>query len=114
MLEQLLFFTSCSSIQFFNSPASPDTVNEAAWGNLSLTVLGLYDLWDPMPLHWSPSTFHPNSCLGKQRISLACASAHKPNLFPTKRYYLVGSIYVLGTAKEYYINLSLVSNPLYY
>ena len=28
------------------------------------------------------------------------------NLLPTKIYYLVGLIYVFGTATEYYINLS--------
>ena len=33
---------------------------------------------------------------------------------PTKRYYLVGFVYVLGTATEYHINLSLVLNSLYY
>ena len=35
------------------------------------------------------------------------------NLLPTKWYYLVGFIYVLGAAAECYINLSLVLNSLY-
>ena len=38
---------------------------------------------------------------------------HVPNLLPTKRYFLVGSIYVSGAATEYYINLSVVLKSLY-
>ena len=52
MLEQLLFFPDCLSIQFlivFNSPPSPKTVSKATIGNLSLTVEHLCDLWDAMP-----------------------------------------------------------------
>ena len=44
MLEQPLVFTGCSRIQFLNLPLSPDTVSEAAQGNLPLTVQHLCDL----------------------------------------------------------------------
>ena len=38
-----------------------------------------------------------------------------PNLLPIERYYyLVGYIYVLGTAAKYYLNLLLVLNSPYY
>ena len=74
-----------------------------------------------MLLHWPTNTFHPNPCLWKHKIFLGvasilsmCFSAHIPNLLPSKRDYSVGFIYVLGTAAEHYINLSLVLNPLYY
>ena len=109
MLEQPLVFTGCSSIQFFNSPPFPNTVSEAAQSSLLLTVPHRCDLQDTMPRHSSPNASHPNPCLGKQKISLEVASvltlysAHTAHLLPTKRYYLVGSIYVLGTAAEYYI-----------
>ena len=43
-----------------------------------------------------------------------CASAHIANLLLTERYYSVGSIYVLWTSTQYYINLSLVLNSLYH
>ena len=52
MLEQPLDFTGCSSIQFFNSPPSPNTVSEAARGTFPLTVQHLCDLREPMTLHW--------------------------------------------------------------
>ena len=59
MLQQPLDFTGCSSIQFLNSPPSPDTVSEAARDYLPLTVQRLCDLRDAMPRHWSPSASHP-------------------------------------------------------
>ena len=44
----------------------------------------------------------------------SCASAHLANLLPTKAYNLVGSIYVLRAAADYYIkHLSLVLISLY-
>ena len=59
MLEQPLDFTGCSSIQFLNSPHSPNTVSEVAQGYLPLTVQPLCDLQDAMPRHRSPSATHP-------------------------------------------------------
>ena len=50
MLEQPFIFTVCSSIQFFNSPPSLNTVSAAARGSLTLTVQWLYDLRDA---YWS-------------------------------------------------------------
>ena len=67
----------------------------------------LCDLRDAMPLPWLPLPL-------PREAEDWCASTHMADLRPTKRYYLVGSIYVLGTAIEYYINLSLVLNSLYY
>ena len=99
MLEQPLDFTGCSSIQFFNSPPSPNTVSEAARGTFPLTVQHLCDLREPMTLHWSASASHTNPYLKKQRISVRVANilivcfSHIPNLLPTRRYYLVGFIY---------------------
>ena len=99
MLEQPLVFTGCSSIQFFNLPSSPTAVSQGAWCNLPLTVQHLCDLWDAMPLHWSPSAFHPNSCLGQQRISLGVTSilsmflcSHA--LFTTHKKVLLGRFYL--------------------
>ena len=34
----------------------------------------LCDLWNAMPLHWSPSVSYPYPCLGKQKPSLGVAS----------------------------------------
>ena len=47
MLEQPLDFIGYSNIQFFDSPPSPDTVSEAAWGYLLLTQQRLCDLGTP-------------------------------------------------------------------
>ena len=109
MLEQPLVFTGCSSIQFFNSPHSLNTVSEAAQGNLPLTMQHLCDLGNTMLLHCSPSASHPNPCLGKQRISLGVGSILWMYLCPhtkhaSHRYYLVGFIYLVGTATEHHIN----------
>ena len=51
--------TGCLSIQFFDSPPFPNTVNLAAVGYLPLTLQHLCDLQDTMPCHWSPSASHP-------------------------------------------------------
>ena len=70
-------------------------------------------------LKLSPS-FPTQLFLEKQRISiglasiLTSASAHIANVLPTKAYFLVGSIYVLGAATKYYINhILLILNSLY-
>ena len=60
MLEKTLVFTGCSSIQFFNSLPSLNTVNEAALCSLPLTVQPLRDLMGATPHHWSPSASHLN------------------------------------------------------
>ena len=58
-LGQSLEFTGCTCIQFFNSPPflnslpSPNTLNEAAPGHLTLTVQCLCNLQEAMCL--SPS-----------------------------------------------------------
>ena len=64
MLEQPLDFTGCSSIQFFNSPPSPNQVSQAARGYLPLTVQRLCDLRETMPRHWSASASHPTFSQG--------------------------------------------------
>ena len=97
MLEQPLAFSGCSTIQFFNSLPSLNTVSEAARGNLLLTVQHLCDIWDAMPLHWSPSACHLNPCLGKQTISLGVTSILSMCLCPPKGRY----IYVLESATEH-------------
>ena len=51
----------------------PNTVSQATYGYLPLTVQHLCDLRDTMPRHWSPGASHPNPYLGKQRISLGVA-----------------------------------------
>ena len=56
MLEQPLLFTSCSSIQFFNSPRFP---KDSQLCHLHLNVQPLYHFWDAIPGHWSPSGSHP-------------------------------------------------------
>ena len=63
--------------------------------------------------------FQPNPHLDRKRISLwmasiliMCLSAHIVSLIAAKRYYLVGSIYVLGFVIIHYISLSLVLNLL--
>ena len=68
-----LVFIVCSSIQFFISPPSPNTVCEDARGSLLLIVPDLHNLKDAMSHHGLPSAFHPNPCLGKYRISLGVA-----------------------------------------
>ena len=71
-----------------------------------------------MSRHWSATKcFRPNPCLGREDFPrggkyLTMCPAYIANLLPTKRYYLVGSIYKLGAATEYYINLSLILNSL--
>ena len=55
MLEQPLLFTGFS-IQFFNSPTSPNIAISDTFGTLPLTVQCLCDLRDTMSCHWSPST----------------------------------------------------------
>ena len=52
-------FTGCSSIQFYNSPLSPNTVSEAGHGYQPLTLQRLCDLQDITPRHQSPSASHP-------------------------------------------------------
>ena len=59
MLEQPLLFTSFSSIQFFNIPFFPNTVNQDTFGTLPLLVQYLCDIQDALLQHWSPSTSHP-------------------------------------------------------
>ena len=66
-------FTGCLSIQFFDSPPFPNTVSQAAFGYLPLTVQHLCDLRDAIPHHWSTNASHPTPYLGKQRISLGVA-----------------------------------------
>ena len=73
MLEALLVFSGCSSIQFFNSLPWPNRISDTVGGNIPLTVY-LCDLRETMPLHWSPSASLCNPCLGKQMIFLGVAS----------------------------------------
>ena len=59
MLEQLLVFTGCPSIQFFNSPPFPNTISEVTLGTLPLTVQHPRDLSEAMPHYWSQGTSRP-------------------------------------------------------
>ena len=90
---------------------SPNTVRD--WPGLPTTYCVAF-AW-VMPCYATPlvtKCYSPSPCLGKQILQLY-ASADIANLLPTKTYYLVRSICVLGAAMEYYINLSLVFNSLY-
>ena len=51
----------------------PNTVSQATYGYLPLTVQHLCDLQDIMPRHWSPGASHPYPYLGEWRISLGVA-----------------------------------------
>ena len=111
MLEQPLVFTGCSSIQFqftvlsqtqsvrphlvaFTSLCSPCVT----YGRLCHTIS--HQVLPTQPLPREAEDF----------LGVASASAHIANLHPTKRCYLVGSVYVLRAATEYFINLSLLLN----
>ena len=48
-----------SSIQFFDSPHFPDTVSDAAWHNLLLTLQNLCDLQNTILRHRWPGTSKP-------------------------------------------------------
>ena len=63
------------------------------------------DLQDAMPHHCFTWYFPPNPYQ-------AFASAHILSLLANKRYYLVGSIYVLDSLTEHYINFTLVEPTL--
>ena len=75
-----------------------------------------YDLWDTKPCQRSlllsltfPTQSLPREAgdiLGVANI-LTCASVHIANLLPTKRYYLVGSIYVRRLLRIIILNNSL-------
>lgn len=118
MLEQLLDFTGCSNITFFKSTHSPNTISEAIWCDLPLTVQCLCDLWDAMSLHWPPGTFHLNPCVWKQKIYPAVRSILKMGLCPhtqltSHQKILLGRFCSsVRTATEHYINLPLVLNLL--
>ena len=97
MLEPPLVLTGCSSIHFFNSLLSrtqsirPPLVPYHSLCSTCVTPCRSIGL----------KVFLPNPYLGKKRISQGVASiqgrasAHISRLLATKRYYLVGSIYVL-------------------
>ena len=57
MLQQLLLFTGCSSIDFLIH-LSPKRVSQITLGSLKLTALHLCNVQDTMPLLWSPSVSH--------------------------------------------------------
>ena len=60
--------TGCLGIEFFDSPF-PNTVSYATFGYLPLTVQHLCDLWDAMPLQWSPGASHPTLTLGSRGVA---------------------------------------------
>ena len=70
MLEQPVLFTGCSRIQFFNARPFPNTVSQDTFGTLPSTLKYLCDLQDTIPLHWSPSAFHPSLTLIDQNLPL--------------------------------------------
>ena len=110
MLEQPIFSTDCSSIQFYNS---------------------FCDLWDTIPCYWPPQSsdrtcvthgipyhiigHHYNSSLRKQRIFVGTASILSiyHSVLATKRYYFISSFCVSGSAMELYINVLVVLNSLF-
>ena len=110
MVEQPLLFSGCSSIQFSNSflvtyRIAPEvftliSYNFMTQGTPCCTMLSF--------------SFPTQLILGKQRISLGyqvfepCTCTHIANLLPTNWCYLVGSIYVLGAATDYYNNQLLL------
>ena len=58
MLESLLLFTGCSSIQCFNSPSFPEHIQDK-FSTVLLPVKCLCNFLDAMPRYLSPSTSHP-------------------------------------------------------
>ena len=69
MLRQPLLFDWLPEHPVFDSPPFSQTVSQATFGYLLLTVQHLCDLRDAMPHHRSPSASHPTPYLGKQKIS---------------------------------------------
>ena len=119
MLEQPLNFTSCSSIQFYNTSPSLNHFPPLAQ-LVKLPVVTYYLLYSAcatyetlchaishqvLPTQLLPREVEDLPWGGKYFDHVPCYIA---NLLPNKRYYFLGSIYVLGAASEYYINLSLV------
>ena len=104
-LSKLYYLLAAQACSFYFSRYHhpfPNTASQATPGSLHLIEQPLCDLRDNMPPHWPPSASH-----------LTLADGSRANLLPTKKYYSVGSIYVLGMATEYYISLSLVLNSLH-
>ena len=91
MPEQPLDSTGCSSIQFFNSIFVTCEIRCSAIGHQCHLIF----------------------CDSTMCFNHVPLPPHIANLLLTKRYYLVGFIYVFGGAAIYYINhLSLVLNSL--
>ena len=55
----LFLFFECLGIQFLIHPPTPDTVSQATYGYLPLTVQHLCYLWGAMPRQRSPGAFPP-------------------------------------------------------
>ena len=113
MLEQPLLSTGSSSIQFFYSPPFRNTVSQATFGTLTLTMQHLCELRDA----WR-STGHQvlptQPQVGKKRISLRMANIRRMLLCPhtqitcnqkVGRFYLCIKVFY-GTQ----MNLLLVQN----
>ena len=98
ILEQPLVFTGCSSIQFFSLPPFPKTASQVTPGIKPFTVQHLCELWDAMLLHWSP------------RISLPTFTCGSKRLLATRRYQLVGSIYVQGLLQNIILSFHLLEH----
>ena len=100
MLEQTIVFSGCSSIQFLIYPPFTNTVSEATWDKLSVTVQHLCNLGDPMLPQWSSDFSHSALTQGSRgfpqwwQVSYACAPAHILSLLATKKYYLVGFLLI--------------------
>ena len=97
MLEQPFLFTSCSSIQFFNSLFVIYRTPCCTRGRTSHLIL--CDLWDTMPCQNSLLSFPTQPFLGKQRISLGVASISticlcSHSLFTSHQKVLLGSFYL--------------------
>ena len=111
MHEQKLVF-----LKLIVYPPFPNRVIEATLCSLPYSVQHLRNLQSAIPCHFPTATSQPHF-LGNQSISLHVSSILSMCLCPytlaTKKYYLVGSIYVLGSVTEQYISLLLSPIPSY-
>ena len=102
LLKHPVFYSPPSLID----PLSPNTISEAGRGYLPLTVQRLCNLQEPC--HSIGHQVLPSRPLSREaeefpRVTsvLNMCPAHIANLLPTKIYYLVGSICVLGASTLY-------------
>ena len=58
-LSNLYYVLAAQASTFLIHSTFPNIVSQDTFGTLPLTVQYFLVLWDPIKLHWSPSTSHP-------------------------------------------------------